>query len=207
MNAHSPGVNVPRNEATASGKKGLDIGKRNFDYQVKLSQCKLRNLKEGFSKFLVGNLFANSGSAHELPDSPNKNGEPVISGNSKKISKLDLEDVFNQETKALLMQNDPEYLSTLDQAQIELLGIKDIKIEVVDDAPYEFVLACWDDKKIPLRYQGRIVNGVKEGYGRLFYPESENLFFEGHFKDSQPFGTDIEFLHDFPYNSPEEVYP
>jgi hypothetical protein len=152
-------------------------------------------------------LSANPGSANELAGSPTKNGEPVISGTSKKISKLDLDDVFNQETKALLMQNDPEYLSTLDQAQIELLGIKDIKIEVVEDAPYEFVLACWDDKKIPLQYQGRIVNGVKEGYGRLFYPESENLFFEGHFKDSQPFGTDIEFLHDFPYNSPEEVYP
>jgi hypothetical protein len=207
LNAHSPGVSIPRNVVTASGKKGRDIGKTNFDYQVKLTQCKLRSLKEGFSKFLLGNLFANSGSAGELPDSPTKNGEPLIFGTSKKITKLDLEDIFNLETKALLIQNDPEYLSTLDQAQIELLGIKDIKIEVVDDDPFEFVLACWDDKKIPLRYQGKIFNGVKQGYGRLFYPESENLFYEGHFKDSQPFGTDIVFLHDFPYNTPEEVYP
>lgn len=184
MNAHNPGVSIPRNVVIDSGKKGRDNGQTNFDYQVKLTQCKLQNLKEGFSKFLLGNLFANSRSAGELPDSPTKNGEPVISGTSKKITKLDLEDVFNQETKALLMQNDPEFLSTLDQAQIDLLGIKDIKIKVVDDDPYEFVLACWDDKKIPLRFQGRIVNGVKEGYGRLFYPESENLFFEGHFKDS-----------------------
>ena len=90
---------------------------------------------------------------------------------------------------------------------MELLGLEDVKVEYVENYELTFILKCWDYLPLKLIYQGRLVNKSKEGYGRLWYPQSENLFYEGQFKNDQIFGKDIQFFHDFPYNSPDDIYP